>query len=77
MENEDKFIDDEVKIRPTVEEAKEEIIKVITGHEIANIKSLPKAQRDEIVARVKKIDGLTQRQIARIFGISLSLINKA
>jgi len=77
MENEDKFLDDEVKSRLTDEEAREEINKIIEGYEIANIKNLPKSQRDEIVARVKNIDGITQRQISRIFGISLSLINRA
>lgn len=51
--------------------------KVISGYEIAQIKSLPKTQRDQVVARVKAIEGLTQRQISRILGISLSLINRA
>lgn len=76
-ENEDKFIDNEAKNRLTDEEAREEINKVITGCKIANIKSLAKQQRDEIVRRIKGIDGLSQRQISRILGISLSLINRA
>ena len=75
--NEDKFLDDVVKTRLTDEEARGEINKAINGYAIAQIKSLPKLQRDEIVARVKEIEGVTQRQVSRILGISLSLINRA
>jgi putative transposase len=75
--NEDKFLDDIVKTRLMDEEARAEICKAISGYEIAEIKSLPKAQRDEIVIGVKRIEGLTQRQISRILGIPLSLINRA
>jgi len=77
IENEDNFLDDTVRARLTDEEARVEISKVITGYEIAKIKSLPKAQRNEIIARVKEIDGITQRQVSRILGISLSLICRA
>jgi putative transposase len=77
MINEDTYLDDDIKIRLVDEEAREEINKVINGYEIANIKCLPKPERDEIVERVKRIEGLTQRQISRILGISLSLINRA
>jgi transcriptional regulator with XRE-family HTH domain len=41
------------------------------------IKSLPKTQRDEIISKIKEIKGLTQRQAARILGISPNLIFKA
>ena len=77
MENQDKFIDDEVRKRLSDDEAREEINKAIIGYKIANIKSLPKSQRDEIVGRIKKIEGITQRQISRIIGMSLSLVNRA
>jgi REP element-mobilizing transposase RayT len=77
MENEDKYLDDDVKTRLTDEEAREEIPKVIGEYEIANIKSLPKSQRDEMVVRIKEIEGVTQRQVSRILGIPLSLVNRA
>jgi REP element-mobilizing transposase RayT len=76
-ENGDRFLDDAVKTRLTDEEARTQISKVTGGYGIAKIKSLPKGQRDEIVAKIKGIEGLTQRQISRILGISLSLINRA
>ncbi len=44
---------------------------------MVQIKSLPKTQRDVIVSKIKEIKGLTQRQTARILGISPNLIFKA
>ncbi|SCZ05962.1 REP-associated tyrosine transposase [Alkaliphilus peptidifermentans] len=76
-ENRDSFLDDTDKKDYSDEEARVEIGKMIAGYEIAQVKALSKAQRDEIVAKVKKIEGLTQRQISRILGISLSLVNRA
>ncbi len=77
MKNEDKYLDDYTKYRLTDKEAIERINETITGYTIAQIKSLPKTQRDEVVGRIKEIEGLTQRQISRILGISLSPINRA
>jgi len=75
--NEDKVLDDTENGRLTDEEARAEIKKVIKGYEIAEIKSLPRSERDKIVARAKGVEGITQRQVSRILGISLSLINRA
>lgn len=74
--NEDKFLDDAPRIRLTDEEARAEIIKQTSGYEIPEIKSLPKIQRDEILTRIKEIKGLSQRQAARILGISPNLLFK-
>lgn len=76
-ENDDKYLDDTVRMRLTDEEARVEIYKMIAGYGIPEIKSLPKAQRDEILAKIKEIEGLSQRQAARILGISSNLIFKA
>jgi hypothetical protein len=59
------------------EEAREEIKKVMVGFNLVEIKSLPKEQRDEMLSRIKKIEGITQRQVARILGISPNLIFKS
>ncbi|WP_256360209.1 hypothetical protein [Mesobacillus boroniphilus] len=40
------------------------------------MKSLPKFERDMILREIKDIDGLTQRQAARILGIPPSLVFK-
>lgn len=80
MDNEDKYMDDDdVRhiARFTDEMAHDAIKKLIDGLEIANIKSLPKLQRTQIISRIKTIRGVTQRQISRILGLPLSLINRA
>ena len=74
---EDTCLDEKIELRMTDEEAREKINKALTGLNLANIKSLPKQQRDEIIREIKNIDGLTQRQISRITGVSLSLISRA
>lgn len=69
--------DDERKRRLTDDEARVEIKKVLKGKEIAQVKSLPRLERNEILNRVKKIEGISQRQAARILGVSRNLIFKA
>ena len=75
--NEDQCLDDVKRIRLTDEEAVTEIRKIIPELQLAQIKSLPKEKRDEAIKRIKDIEGLTQRQLARILGISPSLVFKA
>ena len=75
--NEDKCLDNETTKRLTDDQARAEIKNIISAFEITQIKSFPKSQRDEIISKVKKIEGLTQRQAARILGISPNLIFKA
>jgi len=64
------------KRRLSDEEARLVIKDVLGGIEIAQVKSLPKLQRNEVFREVKKIKGLSQRQAARILGVSASLIFK-
>ena len=77
LQNDDCCLDevDTEKLKLTDEEARHEILKLI--NEIAQVKSLPKHDRDEILKKVKRINGVTQRQVARILGASPSLIFKA
>lgn len=49
--------------------------KLISLAEIVKIKTLPKAERDELISRIKKIKYLSQRQAARILGISSLITN--
>ena len=60
----------------TDEEARIEIKKILGTIEIAQVKSLPRLQRDDLIREIKKIKGLSQRQAARILGVSASLIFK-
>lgn len=75
--NEDKCLEDNKRIRLTDEEAKEEIKKLIPRLQLAQVKSLPKEKRDEVIIRLKRIEGVTQRQLARMLGISPNLVFKA
>lgn len=75
-ENVDTYLDDVARKRLTDEEARSRIKELIEEYEIAEVKSLPKSQRDKIIKRVKHIEGLSQRQAARILGLSQNLLFK-
>jgi putative transposase len=76
--NQDQCLDDQVNERRfTDEQAREVIKKLLNGIEIAQVKSLPKLKRNEILKKTKGINGLSQRQTARILGVSRTLIFKA
>jgi putative transposase len=77
IDNNDKCLEDEIKLRLTDEEAREEINKYITNGEITKIKSLQKEVRDEKIRTLREIEGVSQRQLARILGISQFLIYRA
>ncbi len=77
--NTDVGLDEEVtrSSRLSDEEARPIIKRVLGQVEIAKVKSLPRVQRNEHLRRVKRIEGLSHRQVARIFGVSPSLVFKA
>lgn len=41
------------------------------------LQNMEKIKRDEIVRKIKEVDGVSTRQIARLTGISQSVISKA
>ena len=65
------------KRRLTDEEARAAIGELLGDVVIAQVKTLPKSERSDVLRRVKGIEGLTQRQAGRIFGIAASLVNRA
>ncbi|MDD4496173.1 MAG: transposase [Eubacteriales bacterium] len=75
-ENEDKCLEyDESKRIDDVEAIK--IIKNIAGvKNINEIQGFEKEKRDEIIKKIKSINGLSIRQIARITGFSYNLVLK-
>ncbi|MBS3976425.1 MAG: hypothetical protein KGZ75_06820 [Syntrophomonadaceae bacterium] len=77
VENDDKCLDCKKIERLTDDQARAEINRIFSITEMAQIKSFPKSKRDEIISKVKEIEGLTHRQAARILGISPNLIFKA
>jgi len=75
--NNDNCLEDKPNTRLSDEEAKEEIRKLKLGYDISEIRVLPKVKRNEIIKKIIEIEGLTQRQSARILGISPNLVFKA
>jgi putative transposase len=76
--NDDKCLDaSEKQRRLSDEQARLEIKKRLGMVEIAQVKSLPKVKRNELLKKVKEIEGLSLRQAARILGVSLNLIFRA
>jgi len=73
ISHDDHCLDDRVKkIRPPDEEARLQIRNVLGTMEIAQVKSLPKAERNEVLRKVKEIKGLSLRQAARIIALKRS-----
>ena len=75
-ENEDKCM--EYKI---VSKSDDEVFKAVAilmeGVPVHSLVSLEKSKRDMIIVKAKKIEGVTQRQLARVLGISPNLVFKA
>lgn len=74
--NDDKCLDFEDLVRLTDEEAREEIARLGIKN-IAALQHRDKANRDSILRELKNIEGISIRQLARITGISKSVIDRA
>lgn len=77
QENDDNCLDETEGRRLTDKEALAEIRKVIKGYEIPEIKDLPKPDRVTVLKEIKKINGITLRQAARLLGVSHVMIHNA
>jgi putative transposase len=77
--NEDKCLEDygSPYRRLSDDEARIEIKKCLENIEIPQLKSLPREKRNMVLRRVKRIEGVSQRQAARILGVSVNLVFKA
>lgn len=80
-ENNDKYLeqDDNEKIYLDDEEARQEIFRLLESLNVGpgQVKGLSKIPRDEVLREVKRLERVTQRQAARILGVSPNLIFKA
>ncbi|HOB11760.1 MAG TPA: transposase [Syntrophomonadaceae bacterium] len=77
MENDDQCLDDEIKTSKTDNEVKAEIEAMMNGEPIERLLEFDKVKRDEILHQIKQSTGVTQRQIARVTGISPNIVFKA
>jgi len=50
---------------------------MLNGAPVTILRTIEKQKRDEILRRVKVIEGATQRQIARVTGLSQNMVFKA
>ncbi len=78
--NEDECLEDfTYKRRLLDDEARIQISEmlIVYGIDITKVKTLTQQERNEVFRKVKGIEGVSQRQAARIFGVSAALINKA
>jgi putative transposase len=73
--NNDQCLDDKVKVRMPDSEVREYLQKLgITTSSI--LQQMEKEKRDATLAKVKKLNGVTVRQLSRITGISKSVIDR-
>lgn len=73
-QNDDHFLDDHPRIRKTDMEVKEYLSQ--WGITISMLQKLDRQDRNNIVKKLKQIDGVTVRQLSRITGISKSVIDR-
>lgn len=59
------------------EEVKELIQKTAGVKAAADLQQMQKEKRDEVIRKIKEIQGISTRQIARLTGISQSVVSKA
>jgi putative transposase len=76
-ENEDKCLEDDINNRKTDIEIKTEIEKLMNGEPIGRLQGLERSKRNEILRKVKKIDGVPLRQISRVTGLSVDVVFNA
>ena len=74
--NADQFMDVSVKQRKSDENLAQEVKEILKGQPIGVLQSLDIEQRNKIIKQIKGIEGVTQRQIARVTGIHQSIIFK-
>jgi REP element-mobilizing transposase RayT len=77
VESFDKCLEDCVKLRLSDEDLKKEIETLINGREVFTLRQMDNQERDVILGEIKAINGTTQRQIARVTGLSASLVCRA
>ncbi|RCX17884.1 REP element-mobilizing transposase RayT [Anaerobacterium chartisolvens] len=73
--NQDSCMDCNSSVKLTDDQARAHITSLAPEMDIGEIRNLPKGIRNEIIMKIKKIDGLSQRQAARILGLSQTLIS--
>ncbi|XXM71972.1 REP-associated tyrosine transposase [Lysinibacillus sphaericus] len=76
--NQDKCLEDleDTSRRLSDDEARMVIKKHLGQLEIPQLKSLPKEEREQVLRKVKQIEGVSQMQAARILGVAVHFLYK-
>jgi len=69
-------LEDRVRKRISDEKMKEEIKKILKGESVTVLQDMERSERDEILRKIKEIEGGSLRQIARITGLGLHIVYK-
>lgn len=77
QENEDKCLENEIKQPKPDREVKIELEKLMNGEPIGMLQGMERIKRNEILRKIKEIDGISLRQISRVTGLSVDIIFKA
>lgn len=77
QENQDNCLEDEVKQRKTDSEVKTEIERLMGGEPIGRFQGIEKAKRNDILRKIKAINGVSLRQISRVTGLSVDIVFNA
>lgn len=73
--NEDQCLDDVEKVRMSDNEVREYLSQLGMTNS-SELQRMDREQRDALLAKLKKLDGVTVRQLSRITGISRSVIQR-
>ena len=76
-DNEDQCLEDKVKYRKTDTEIKIEIEKLMSDEPIGRLQGMEKSRRNEILRKIKEMDGVSLRQISRVTGLSVDIVFNA
>lgn len=74
--NDDQCLEDTVRIRLTDDEVKRYLFDIGVSN-INMLQQLDKEERDSVLFKLKAVNGISLRQIARVTGISKSVIQRA
>lgn len=73
--NDDQCLDDIVKVRMSDKEVRE-YLEIIGITSISEIQQMSKEDRDQVIRRMKGLQGVSHRQLSRVTGISKSVIQR-
>jgi alcohol dehydrogenase YqhD (iron-dependent ADH family) len=74
--NNDQCLEDIVKIRRTDDEVREFLYQLGIRNK-STLQQMDKETRDTVLAKLKSLNGVSQRQLSRITGISKTVIQRA